>query len=266
MKKILLPLLCFLISYNSFCQSIYQDAYKEYMYGDLSKSIELFSKSIKNNEEVTKAYMYRGAANIFMDNFVDAKKDLDVSYKMDSLNCNIYFYYGKLYMFIREYVTALNYYNEAIKKNIKYDAAYNERSANKCMLGDYEGAIIDADFAININSSKEVYFTNRGYAKLKLNKYNEAIKDFDNSLKLQVNQKAYANRGLANSLLGFHLKAVDDYSKSLSINLNDKETYYLRGLSYEALNIKNKACEDYYKSYGLKYYLAEECLKRLNCY
>ena len=70
----------------------------------------------------------------------------------------------------------------------------------------------------------QIFYTDRGFAKLKLGRYDAAIKDFDISLRLEVNQKAYADRGYAYSLLGLHLKAIEDYTKSLAINSQDGET------------------------------------------
>lgn len=262
---LILPLIC--CNTISFGQSIsiYETASKEYFQGDLNKAIALFTKSIENGEEIAKSYMYRGAAESFLNNFTDALADLNSSFKLDSLNDKIYYYYGKLYLFQGEYNTAIRYYSIAILKNPKYPAAYDERAVANSLLGDFEAAINDENTAIGIDSANQLYYTDRGFAKLKLGKYEAAIKDFDISLKLQVNQKAYADRGYAYSLIGLHLKAIEDYTKSLEINSQDGEVYYYRGISYSAIGRKNEACNDLSKSKKLGYTQSEELLTKLGC-
>jgi tetratricopeptide (TPR) repeat protein len=268
MKKTLkyLPLII-LISISKFCysQSYFEAAYNEYFNGDISKSIPLFTKSIKNSQEVAKSYMYRGAAKSFLKMYDDALLDLDSSKALDSTNTKLNYYYGKLYLFKGDNSIAIQYYSNAILQNPKDPFAYDERAVAKALLNDFNGAIADENIAIYIDSTKEYFYSDRGFARLKLKEYNEAIKDFNASLKLEPNQKAYANRGLVFSLLNQHQKAIDDYTKSLAINPNDAEVYYYRGISYKAIKKNIEACGDFKKSNELGYGKANDVLKKTPC-
>ncbi|MGC4038627.1 MAG: hypothetical protein QM764_21875 [Chitinophagaceae bacterium] len=70
-----------LLTNTCFGQDYFKKASTEYFTGDLNKAIELFSKAIENNEELSKSYMYQGAAKSFLQSFDDGLKDLDASKK-----------------------------------------------------------------------------------------------------------------------------------------------------------------------------------------
>ncbi len=117
---------------SSFCSGqTYDEALKEYLYGDLNKSINLFTNLIETKQEVSKSYMYRGAANSFLANFNEAKRDLDSSFILDSSNL-------------------------AILRNAKDAAAYDQRAVVKSFLGDLKGAIKDGDTAIALDSTDKI--------------------------------------------------------------------------------------------------------------
>ena len=255
------------LSFANFCngQNYFEDASKEYFNGDLNKSIELFTISIKNNQETAKSYMYRGAAKSFLKMFDEALKDLNLSKDKDSSNTKLYYYYGKLYLFKGDLDLAIKYYDNAVSKNPKDAFSYDERAIAKGLVNDFAGAIADENIAIAIDSTIQEFYTDRGFAKLKLKEYNEAIKDFNTSLKIMPNQKAYADRGVAYSLLSQHKRAIEDYTKSLEFNSNDSEVYYYRGISHEAMGNKRETCTDLKRSSELGYAKAYDVLKKMIC-
>jgi tetratricopeptide (TPR) repeat protein len=269
MEKLDLKFVLFLLLLNVNClysHSDYELGYKEYMNDNYEKSLEFFNKSIKNKKELAKSYMYRGAANIFLNRLSDTKRDLDTSFKLDSINGKIYFYFGKLYLVEKKYDSAIENYTIAIKKDSLNSGAYIERSGAKCMLGDYSGALNDSDIAMSIDSTNHINYTNRGYIKLKLKKYDDAIKDFDISLKIKPSQKGYANKGIASLNLNMFYAGINNFTKSLEFSPNDPEILYLRGYCYEQLGILDKACEDYNKSNSISFSdSAEKGLLRISC-
>jgi tetratricopeptide (TPR) repeat protein len=256
----------FLLS-SHYCngQQYFEKASKEYFTGDIRKSVDLFTLSIENKEELAKSYMYRAAAESFLDMFDDALFDLNMSKALDSTNPKLYYYYGKLHLFKGDYEKSIQYYTKAIAKDPKDAYAYDERAGAKILAGDFNGAIADEDIAISINDSIEYFYTDRAAAKMRLNRYNEAINDFTTSLKLEPNQKAYANRGIAYAVLGNHQKAVDDYTKSLEMIPGDAEILYYRGISYKAMKKNTEACSDLNKSRAIGYPKAPDALKEIKC-
>src|SRR5215831_5197760 len=158
------------LSSACFCQDLYQAAMKEYLNREYEKSIELFTKSIQNNQEVAKSYMMRGSARAYQGQFPEALSDLTFSKIIDSGNKKLDYCFCRFYLLKGEYDNALNFCNSAIFK-IPNDAdAYDLRASVEALKGDYSTAIVDEDTAIKINPSKQIFYNDRGFAKFKLNK------------------------------------------------------------------------------------------------
>ena len=69
------------------------------------------------------------------------------------------------------------------------------------------------------DSTKSVALNNRGNAYLEEERYNYAIADFDESIKLNPKySKPYNNRGMANQFKGLYSSAIDDYTMALAID------------------------------------------------
>ena len=71
-----------------------------------------------------------------------------------------------------------------------------DRGFAKSNLGDYSGAIVDYNKAIDKNNTEADYYNYRGLAKSYLKDYTAAIKDYNKTIELDPNNlKAYNNRG-----------------------------------------------------------------------
>jgi tetratricopeptide (TPR) repeat protein len=249
----------------TYCQNYYEDARKEYFFGDLNKSIELFTKSIQKNKEVVNSFMMRGSAKGMLSKFSEAFSDLDSALIIDSTNYKIYYYYGRVNFFKGSYFQSIYYYNIAISKSPLDASSYDDRAISKTYLKQFTSALKDEDIAIRIDSTKTDFYINRGYIKSQLGDYESALLDFNIALKVKQDQKAYADRGFVYSKLGMHEQAIEDFTKSLQIFSNDKEVYFYRGFSYKAIGKLKEACIDFEKSAKLNYSPAiEECKKNCN--
>jgi tetratricopeptide (TPR) repeat protein len=110
-------------------------------------------------------------------------------------------------------------------------------------LRDFNGAIDDCTRAIKLNPFDPYYYSSRGSAYERLDRYKEAIADRDISIKLDSqNPLNYFNRGLARHGAGDFKGAIADlqtaaalYSKS-----GNKEKYQLTIAKIAELNRNKK--------------------------
>ena len=264
-KHLPLTLLMCLIVNCSFSQNYYEEGKKEYHAENYSRSIELFTKAILNDQEIAKSLLLRGASKIFMDQYDDAFTDLESSKQVDSTNPSLNFYFGKYYRLTGNYDLALAYLSRFIAADSTDADVWYERAGTREAKNDLKGALADLNMSISIDSTIDDYYLYRGYINRLLKQYADAIKDLTVSLKIKPRQQAYANRGLAWSFLNEHQKAIEDYTKSIAINSQDGEVYYYRGVSYKALGKRAEACTDLKKSSEMGYSQADAELKELKC-
>jgi tetratricopeptide (TPR) repeat protein len=248
---------------NFYCQNFYKEGVNEYLNGSEIKAIDLLTKAIEKKQEVANAYMYRGVAKIYINDFFGSIQDLQTSCKLDSNNYKTYFYLGRNYFYQGFQETAIKYYNKAIQLNQKDADVYDERAVAKGMLKDFVNSIKDEDIAISLAPNVSDYYANRGFAKSALHKYTDAINDFDKAIKLDNNPQAYSNRAIAKAKLGLHKDAIVDYTKAIELLPMAKDLAYLRGLSYKAIGDVKQACIDILKSADMGY--SEAIIEKKNC-
>jgi tetratricopeptide (TPR) repeat protein len=94
---------------------------------------------------------------------------------------------------------------------------------------------------------------NRGVVRLRLQRYDDAARDFTIALELRSDlAEAYVNRGAAK--IGAHkfAEALADLNKALAMGVNEPEkAYYNRALAYEWLDNPKAAWLDYNKALEL---------------
>ena len=129
---------------------------------------------------------------------------------------------------------------------MKTKEEYNNRRIAKSNLRKYEDAISDYTEAIKLDpKDKDVYY-NRGVAKNKLGNYTEAILDYNEVIKLDPKDKdAHYNKGNANINLGNYEDAILDYDQAIKLDPKYKDAYYNRGVAKSNLGNNNEAILDY---------------------
>jgi tetratricopeptide (TPR) repeat protein len=87
-------------------------------------------------------------------------------------------------------------YNEAIRLDPRYYAAYDNRGNVKRQKGDLNGAMADIDQAIRLNPKNALAYNNRGKVKEAKGDLDGAIADFSQAISLNPKYAlAYRNRG-----------------------------------------------------------------------
>jgi tetratricopeptide (TPR) repeat protein len=256
--------ICLFANY-SYSQNYFVDASKAFLSADYDKAIALYNKSIENKQELAKSYLLRGASKFFLNLLDEALADLDQSKLLDSSNFLLPYYYGKLHLHKKEARLAIEYYNRYISNGPKDALALTERGEAKFQMKDFKGCIADENAAIEIDSTAEAPFAIRGFAKVKLKKYNDAITDLNTSLRLKPNKNAYTWRGMAWWFTRQYERSIDDYTKALAFDPQNADLYLYRGLSYNSAGKKAEACTDLKKSHELGCANASGFLQNTKC-
>ncbi len=122
----------------------------------------------------------------------------------------------------------------------------SNRGNAKNMLGKYEEAIEDYNEALRLNPQYAETYYNRGIARQMIGKHREAIGDYDEAIRVNPNYTdAYNNRGGAHHRLGKHQHAIKDFGEAIRINPKYASAYNNRGFVKYGLRKYHDAIKDY---------------------
>jgi tetratricopeptide (TPR) repeat protein len=124
-------------------------------------------------------------------------------------------------------------YNEAIRLNPKDDTPYNGRGNAWSDKGDFDRAIADHSQAIQLDPKYAVAYNNRCWARATAGRdLQQALSDCDESLRLKPkNANAMSSRGFVYFRLNRLDDAIANYDASLKINSGNAEPLYGRGIA-----------------------------------
>jgi tetratricopeptide (TPR) repeat protein len=96
-------------------------------------------------------------------------------------------------------------------------------------------------------------FTNRGIVQSALERYEDALKDYERALAISPDlPEAFVGRGNAYFLMGDTAMAVADYSEALALNLREAHlAHFNLGLAYEKQNKLDDAEQSYRSALAL---------------
>ena len=125
---------------------------------------------------------------------------------------------GLVYFQARQFDQAIADYNKALELNPRLAKAYNNRANYYAATGDLVAALADYDQALDFNPSYVRAWLNRGITLRDLERYPEAIENFDIALLLgQLEGHIYAERGRTYHLWGDWNCCIADYRRALTL-------------------------------------------------
>ncbi|AFZ34204.1 Tetratricopeptide TPR_1 repeat-containing protein [Stanieria cyanosphaera PCC 7437] len=119
--------------------------------------------------------------------------------------------------------------------------------------GDFDGAVMSWEKALEINPNLSAAWHNRGSALGRLGKYSEAIESFDQALVIDPNNyQAWNDRGHALYQLQKWEEAVASWDKAIEILPGDYQFWYNRGCALEKLQRSEESIASYEKALEIK--------------
>lgn len=112
--------------------------------------------------------------------------------------------------------------------------------------GDWPQCMQIATRALAVDPSNVEVLSNRGAALRMLDRYDEAIADYDRALRLAPNHAdAFNNRGVALAALNRHAEAVESYGRALALRPDSPRARFNRALSRLVAGDFERGWEDY---------------------
>ncbi len=241
----------------------------------LSTDIALFTKEAKaTNWNAYKLYFNNGKRMIDTGKYEKGLKYYNKAIDIYALEGSAFYNRGNAYRGLEKYKEAIKDYLKSIEldSEIGNQYAYNNIAVSYESLGDYKNAIKYINLAIKAYPKSGLYFENRGWYNLQLEKFKQAEKDYEEAGKVYLKYKNtrmyencpkskklihcqmdswyYNSLGLAKENLGNFKGALDNYNKAIEINFpKEEEEKYIwfnnRGNVKYELGDEKGACKDY---------------------
>lgn len=120
-----------------------------------------------------------------------------------------------------------------------------QRGVAHWLKGNVERAMADFNEAIRFDPTFSAAFCDRGTVFCDRLEYARAIADFSEAIRLDPQYaRAYNNRGYAYKQLGDLDRAIADYTEAIRINPDYTEAYHNRSIAYAEKNEVDKARAD----------------------
>ena len=177
---------------------------------------------------------------------------------------------AKLRLSTGDTINALQDLNRAIEINKNATNAYVLRADISIKHNkDFQSALNDMNEAIKLQPKYAGFFINRAFMRYNLDDYFGAMADYDYANQLEpLNTIALFNRGLLRAEVHDNNKAIEDFSKVLSLNRDDYRALYNRAMLYRDINDNKNAIADInrvieaYPSFAGAYFLRYEIYRQ----
>ena len=198
---------------------------------------EYFQNEVNDNPDNGYAYNWMGCILSNNEMYGDALAMFDkalkhIPTKDKEYTCFVNQRKGDVYAAMEEYEDALECYTKAIKILPKEKSAYESRAELYYQIGKYDLSDKDFDKIIELDPSAYNGYMGKGRNANMQKKYEDAIRLFDQVVKLHGKDYAqcYSFRAESYAGLGQYEKAADDIITALSIGGENKAFYLLQNI------------------------------------
>jgi tetratricopeptide (TPR) repeat protein len=139
----------------------------------------------------------------------------------------------------------LSLWNQALKADPQNWIALNGRGKYFLDKNELDKALHDFTLAVKLNPGRVAPWTNRGIVYQMQGKHEQALSDYNASLKLQANHNTYNNRGALKEIRGDLAGALADYSTAVQLDPKFHSARLNRGNLRERQGDLKGAIEDF---------------------
>jgi tetratricopeptide (TPR) repeat protein len=197
---------------------------------DAERKIECFSNAIRLSPRFADAYEARGDEFFDKDDYDMALKDYTRTIHLNPRSGNAFCNRGFAYDALGNYDKAIHDFDRAIRLEPENRHAYIYRGNCHGEKGDYMQALRDGIKARQLAAGPHQDYPHKlkGQALLMLGKPDNAIKEFNEAIKLNpTDPENYCLRGLATAYKGNYEQALEDCNTGIGKGTGDLRSYLL---------------------------------------
>jgi len=217
---------------------------------DLKQAIEDLNKAVNGMPDNYEPWWFIGAAKMRCEGYTEyqAISDLSEAIELNPECSGALFERAGCFYKIRDFASSLEDYKAALK--ISEGSAESHLYCGACRVEvekDYAGAIDDFTRAIQKRPDYGDAYAKRGHAYVNIERYRNAIKDFDEALKFPLSFPAQtlSARGIAKSKLNDLEGAIEDYSAAMELKPDEAWLYENRGSLFAQSRKPESAMADF---------------------
>lgn len=143
------------------------------------EAINAYNEALRQNKQLTEAYIHRGSARIWNEQLEEGIKDLNKALKSAPRNYLAHYYLGVAYYQQFKTLKAISALNRSIELNPDYAPAFYLRGAAQAELVQYDEAIKSYQRASNLDSSLHAARYNIAVIKFDKKDYHGALEMFN---------------------------------------------------------------------------------------
>ena len=155
-----------------------------------------------------------------------------------------YYQKGLLLAQTRDYRSALNYFDEAIRLDPEHVMAWFCRANTRFKLSELINSNNDMEYVFD--ASRDLSITSHPIDSASMMKeYNKIVRDYNKVISLDPNfYFVYFNKGYVRSLMGDYWGAINDFSKTIVLKDDFAEAYYNKGLLLLFMKLNSTGCSN----------------------
>lgn len=207
-----------------FVDAYYKRAITHFDSGDFKAAVEDYDRVLQIDPDNINAYCGRGIARLALGNMQDALEDGNQSIRINSNHAPAYSLRGTACQRIGNIPAAIANFKKAAELYLEQK---NVAKCRQCIenIKKLQLQSLTAEF-----NPEE--FINEALKKALTGQYNSAIEDLNWLIELNPREeRAYYNRGLIYAQIGGNRQAIEDFNQTIRLNLNYAEAYYHRGMA-----------------------------------
>lgn len=224
---------------------------------------DLIDNVLENDKSNHRAYYLRSKISLEIGNLKGAISEISLALKYDETNDFYYSKRGEIYFSEKKYTKAFEDFNQAYLLNNSELRYLLRKSISEYYLEKNDDALLDIQNYLKQNADDDLANYYCALILTKTEKFMESLEFVNKSIEKNTSNSEYyllrANIYLKTNK--FEL-ADNDYGMVLDLNPNFAEAYFNRATLRIKQGNADGACSDWQKAINLKYYKADEFLKK----